>query len=513
MISSLRRSKGSGIQSGQYLEWYVDEPLVDLNPFLLREPESAPIPRFCDCRYRLPNPIWPANPIAVSAYWRAWELAWKNLHAVRPDSGFVSHFIDTASNECLFLWDSAFNVQFGRYGQRAFPFQDTLNNLYSCQHPDGFICREIRIADGTDQWHRSGPFSTGPNILAWAEWEYFQTHGNLDRLNDVFAPILAYHRWTRKNRTWQDGSYWTTGLGSGIGQVPRVPDGCDPGKEHGSLTWVDATFQAILSSRLLVTMGFLLGKSGLTEEREESERLTDYANKKLWDDEESFYFDRRSDGQLIRSKTLAGYWALLAKAVPDSRMDAFVGHLDRPSSFRRHHRVPNLAADAPGYMTETGAFRHSSVRAPNTYMVLKGLTVAGKAELAFEIACNHHRRVMEVFEKTGTFWESYPPEPIKLGPHTESDFIGWTGLTPITVLLEYRFGLRPIDPLAGRLLWDIRLLDEIGVDNYPLGPNAVLSLRCAERRSLSDEPLVSIQSSEPVEVEVRWKSGRKVVRA
>ena len=501
------------MRSGRYLEWYIEEPLVAQNAYLLRPAQTDSIPSFKNCRQHLPNPIWPANPTAIEAYWQTWKLAWKNLKRVSPESGFVSNYIDTAFNDCLFMWDSAFIVQFGRYGEHAFPFQNTLDNLYACQHPDGFICREIRVLDGTDQWHRNGPFATGPNVLAWAEWEYFQNHGNLDRLSDVFAPLLAYHRWTRRNRTWQDGSYWTTGLGSGMDNMPRVPEGCDPGKEHAFLTWVDATFQAILSARLLVKMGSLLGKSGLGAEREEAEKLTEYANHALWDDAESFYFDRQADGNLIRSKSVAGYWGLLAGAVPASRLDAFVGHLDDPHSFRRHHRVPSLAADAPSYEPETGDYWRGSIWAPTTYMILKGLTAVGKEDLAFDIASNHHQRTLEVFESTGTFWENYAPESSAPGRPAKSDFVGWTGLSPIAVLLEYRFGLRPNDPLAGRLLWDIRLLDEIGVDNYPLGPNAVLNLHCAARGSQTEEPIVSIKSSEPVEVEIRWSSGRKVVRA
>jgi hypothetical protein len=81
----------------------------------------------------------------------------------------VSNFIDTAFNNCLFMWDSAFILLFaryrthththtartarteyafvlmnavaspaGRYGSRAFDFQRTLDNFYAKQHPDGY---------------------------------------------------------------------------------------------------------------------------------------------------------------------------------------------------------------------------------------------------------------------------------------------------------------------------------------------------------------------------------------
>lgn len=83
------------------------------------------------------------------------------------------------------------------------------------------------------------PVSTGPNILAWVEWEHWLIHKNVrdavevesdacgrtridrrasvlarrtrsaaqvDRLRRVFPVLLAYHRWCRKHRTWPDGA-------------------------------------------------------------------------------------------------------------------------------------------------------------------------------------------------------------------------------------------------------------------------------------------------------------------
>lgn len=146
-------------------------------------------------------------------------------------------------------------------------------------------------------------------------------------------------------------------------------------------------------------------------------------------------------------------------------------------------------------------------------MVLRGLTDVGKDDLAYEIAKNHHARVQEVYETTGTFWENYSPEHTKPGDPAKPDFIGWSGLPPIAVFLEYILGLRPVDPLKGKLLWDIRETDEIGVDKYPLGPTASLSLHCAARASESKEPQVNVVSDAPVEVEVHWRTGSKVVRA
>jgi Glycosyl hydrolase family 63 C-terminal domain len=502
----------SAWKTGRYLEWYVDDPLVVQNAFLKKIPETQPIPSFDQSKGLLPQPHLPSRPDSIVAYWKAWELAWKNLHSPAPGSGFVSNYIDTAFNDCLFMWDSAFIVQFGRYGDRAFRFQGTLDNLYAKQHPDGYICREIRVTDGTDQWHRTGPFATGPNVLAWAEWIHFENFGDLGRLREVYAPLAAYHRWTRKNRTWPDGSYWTTGLGCGMDNMGRVPAGCDPAKEHAWMAWTDATFQAILSARILARMADILGIKDEIEAAEEAEALSSWANRNLWDEKEGFYFDRNREGELLCVKSVAGYWALLAGLVPNDRIPRFVNHLSDPKSFNRPHRVPTLASDAPQYVPDGGDYWCGAVWAPTNYMVLRGLSDIHQDDLAYEIAANHHCNVIEVFKQTGTFWENYSPESAAPGSPAKDDFVGWTGLPPIAVFLEYILGLRPIDPLTGKLLWDIRLLEEHGVDQYPLGPKANLSLHCKAREKETDEPQVTIKSDTPVEVQIRWKNGAKTIK-
>ena len=70
--------------------------------------------------------------------------AFKNLRKPTPANGFVSDFIDTAFNGCIFMWDSAFILMFAKYARQIFHFQGTLDNFYGKQHADGFICREIR---------------------------------------------------------------------------------------------------------------------------------------------------------------------------------------------------------------------------------------------------------------------------------------------------------------------------------------------------------------------------------
>jgi hypothetical protein len=156
-----------------YYKTYVNNRFVDENSFISAKVEDADPPALASVKHLLPVPFWGGHDDTVDCYWKTWEIAFRNLMKPAAGSGFVSNFIDTAFNGCLFMWDSVFILLFARYGSRGFDFQRTLDNLYARQHPDGFICREIEEATGVDRFERYDPANTGPNVMAWSEWEYY----------------------------------------------------------------------------------------------------------------------------------------------------------------------------------------------------------------------------------------------------------------------------------------------------------------------------------------------------
>lgn len=105
--------------------------------------------------------------------------------------------------------------------------------------------------------------------------------------------------------------------------------------------------------------------------------------------------------------------------------------------------------------------------------------------------------------------------------------MGWSGLGPIAIFLEYVIGLRPdvekgaaelkeASPLpcgahpfapAELLVWDVRQTEEHGVKNYPFGPSGRLDLSCRARVSAASRPEVEVKSSVSLTLELRWDSG------
>ncbi len=493
-----------------YLDFFAEDAVVKENVFLTRVPDRSMPTTFQTARPRLPQPFWDGHEAEIACYWKVWELAFANLRQPTANNGFITPYIDAAYNDCLFLWDSVFILMFARYGSRAFNFQQTLDNFYHGQLLDGFITREIQQWDGQMRFHRHDLISTGPNVFAWSEWEYFLNSGDEGRLAEVFPVLLAYHRWTRTFRTWPDGSYWSCGLACGMDNQPRTPPGCDPYVEHGHMSWIDATAQAVLNARLLLQIAETVGRTAeVADLREELPRLARYINEQMWDSRRGFYCDRLRDGALSDVPSIAAFWTLLADVVPPDRLDALLAHLDDPATFNRPHRVPTLGASHPGY-DAAGGYWKGSVWPPTNYMVLRGLTRCGRDALAFDIAANHVQRVTETFEATGTVWENYAPESSAPGNPAKGDFVGWGGVGPVAVLFEYIFGLRP-EASGSRLVLDVRLTERHGIINYPFGRDGLVDVIVPARQAVADEPVVQIRSNIPLTITLQWAGGSREI--
>lgn len=376
-----------------YKNTYVKEPLVTENEYRVAKPETIVPKSFEEARQILPNPIWGGHDKELEMYWKAWEIAIGNIRAPQAGSGFVSSYLDTAYNGNIFMWDSSFILMFARYGTRFFPFQNTLNNFYAKQHPDGFICREIK-ADGADCFERYDPVSTGPNLMPWCEMVYFHQFGDTERLHKIFPVLCAYYKWLKLNHTWRNGTYWSSGWGTGMDNMPRVPSEYSPIYSHGHMIWLDTNLQQLFTANLLLEMGFYLERWQEIEEFEdEAKMLGKYIHDNLWDEKTGFLYDQYADGTLCTTKGIGAYWALFTDVLDSVQLDRMVKELDNPATFNRKHRIPSLSADNPKYK-ENGRYWQGGVWPGTNYMVMQGLVQKGIYHIIDQSCINQsHQRI------------------------------------------------------------------------------------------------------------------------
>ncbi len=467
------------------------EPLVERNAFRAGQGYAgSSLPSYDDVRPRLPVPVLPDDPAYERLYWSAWERVWASLCPPTPASPLVGPYLQPAAGAPIEMGAAPFVAQLAGYVPGATTLIELLDNFYARQHDDGFIGRALDPADGDDLHLPYEPNSTGPALLAWAEWRRFRLTGDAGRIPAVLPPLLAYHRWCRANRTWPNGLYWATGQSSGLANQPRVPGGRH---HHAHWSWVDATAQASLDAALLERMAVLQGEQALADEMAAERRaLAQTFNDTFWNEELSFYQDAGPDGRFSPVKSIAAYWALLdGQLIPKDRLTPFIQHLRDTWSFRTPYVLPSLAADDEAYNARTGNGWRGAIWPSLTYMVLRGLGLNEQYGLAHKLALTHVDAVSQLYETTGRLWTHYAPEDLGPGEPAAEDTTGQTAAAVIAMLLENVLGVWvdwPLRQVTWRRHWE---RDQYGVRGLPLGDEGTLDL-------LSEGSTVRLRSDAPL---------------
>ena len=144
-------------------------------------------------------------------------------------------------------------------------------------------------------------------------------------------------------------------------------------------------------------------------------------------------------------------------------------------------------------------------------MILKGLDKNGYHELCYEIAKNCVENVVTVFEETGTIWENYAPESAQKGSIAKKDFVGWSGLFPISILIEYLFGIR-VNADRKEIEWHINLTDEFGIKQLPLGNLGKVDLICKARENKEVIPEIYVNSDISFMLKIYWNGLSKELK-
>ena len=134
-------------------------------------------------------------------------------------------------------------------------------------------------------------------------------------------------------------------------------------------------------------------------------------------------------------------------------------------------------------------------------MILYGHSANGKEKHAKEKDERCYKNGNEDNKKTGTFWENYAPETADRGDPAREDFVGWTGIFPITVLIEYILGIR-VSAEKPEIVWRLSKLEKHGIKKLPTGRDSYVTLMCEERKSENERPEITVESDKPIKVKV-----------
>jgi hypothetical protein len=451
-------------------------------------------------RSQLPQPILPDYPEIENLYWKAWEILSKHISKGTMENGFSELYINTSSDGVIKQWDTIFTALFSMYGYNVFPVMESIDNFYNKQRLDGFISSAyVEISGELAINPTSREPMINPPLFTWAELKYFQITGDSSRLKTFFPNLERYFLWIDANCRYKDRDsqlYYTTPLGSVMYNLPRE------NLEFGM--WIDISSQMAMFARDLSKIAAILGdKLKQDYYSEKYQVISQSIHKELWDNETCFYYDRTRYGEMIKVKTIASFWPLLAEIPQELEVTELIKHLSNTAEFKRLHMFPSVAADEQ-YYNPSGSYWRGGVWSSANYMIIQGLLNYNQYEFASGASWNHIQNMAYVYSKfipdssrldsrydnipLNTIWELYSPERREPGTrwdakmHGKPESIANSGHGPISMLIENIIGLG-INAPEDRLTWRPWLFEENGVENLRFGDN-IVNIWCEKRDKL-----------------------------
>lgn len=424
----------------------------------------------------------------LALYEGAWDMIERLIRPGDYRSGLPGPYVATGSNfpHHQFVWDTAFTAMAIRFGWPEFPVESSLDLIYSRQFDGGYIHREHDVHTGLPVSYEPD-FSPNPPLLAEAEWRLVSVTGHLNRLRQVYPVLRDYHAWLIHNRRRANGTYWTTGLASGLDNTFSYGEG-----------YVCLTAQMIQDAEVLARICAVLGyqdeESGWLQEVAATK---DALNHYLWDPDQQIYTSSTAGGGHNPNKVVTAFWPLWANAVPEDRLPALLSHLQDPG-FNRHHPVPSLAADSP-HFEPAGGYWRGSVWSPTNFAVIQGLLRTGQRSMASAFTVKHLEAVARVYQHTGRLWENYSSEADEPGNQSAPDY-AWSALGPIALFIEVLLGIVP-DAIHQTVWWDPTIREMMAIEALTIG-STTLNIR---QWPVGDRWEILVESDGPITLKRRHR--------
>lgn len=472
-------------------------------------------------REALPCPVFPAKPEWVDLYYRAWELAFQNVEYIDKE-GWKPQLTCMPGVNTIWQWDSCLMVFVTNYANGTISALNNLDNLYRLRREsDGYMSMAYRILSEQPAW----PGRINPPLMAWAEWEQYRISGDCSRFAVILPALEGNYRFIEENRRRVCGLYWFEDPGSsGMDNAPRGPYGA--GELDGSgICHVDLACQQALSAKCMANMFAVLGdEEKACFYREEQGRINALINRYHWHEQAGWYFDFFARGsadrkvKYINSKTAAAFWAILCGAAEGQRLEQMISHMFDPAQFYGKVPFSSLSADDLNF-DPNGGYWLGGVWAPTNYAAIRGLAETGQGTLARDAAMRYLEAISQVANDPAygnTIWECYSPTAYRpataeAGEIVRADFVGWSGLAPIAMLIENIMGFR-FEAEHNTVCFDLFPGQECGVKNLCFNDNRI-SVVCTGYRSADGQSILEVSAAKPftLKVKTNYAWGEKLI--
>ena len=344
----------------------------------------------------------------MAAMYEAMEsaLGWDTIYDARHNRVIspVSRLWSISSGGyVLFCWDNFFAGFMASLGCRELAYSN-LREILNEHTPEGFV-PNLAYATGQVSADRSQP-PVGSAMLL----ETYRIYREKWIVADMYDDLLRWNRWFAENRMnpsgalcWGSneipvlyGNRWETegvhatygaALESGLDNSPMYDDvPFNKATNRLELEDVGLTGLYILDCRSLMELARVIGRE---EDIPELQRRTDAARaglETLWDEENGFYYNRRTDtGAFSRRISPTNFYALFSPDVsPDRQRRMADEHYFNPGEFYGQWMLPSIARNDPAYFDQN--YWRGRVWAPLNFLVYLALIPTGLADVRRDLA-------------------------------------------------------------------------------------------------------------------------------
>ncbi len=414
----------------------------------------------------------------VDIYNKTWS--WVSSFWIDPATGEQANdglFIYPENGKMIInQFESIFSSFFLVYSNRNFDACNNLDYFYARQEANGAIRNKYDVTTNEAIVDKKNPQGLDLPLFAWAEFNLYHKSANKRRIKEVMPTLLKYMNWIDANFKKDNGLYAVPAIASGMTNSPRK-DAVYP---------VDFNACMAINASYMSALGDILNDKDLSfQYRKMYFSIKTRINSLMWDNDTKFYYDLDKGQNRLKTKTIAGFWPMLAEIPNADKAEDLVNHLNDPKSFGTDHPFPSLSADDPNFK-EDGSGYCGSVFPAFNFMVIKGLEKYGKYELARECAIRHLYYVLDGLmpsdtKQPGDLWEAYLPTQegkasLKGKPgFPRKRYILTAGLSTIALMIENIIGLSISLPRK-TVDWIIPNLEIMGIEKLSLKRNLITIL-------------------------------------
>jgi neutral trehalase len=412
----------------------------------------------------------------VDIYDKTWAWLQDCWNSATEKGGIEGKFFSYPGSRAVYQADAIYSSFFLVYSNRIYQATPSLDLFYERQEANGAIRCAYDINTGKPVIERDNSEALGIPLFAWAEYNIYHKSANKKRVKDVLAVLDKYTAWIDKTFKKSNGLY----------RVPLAVTGITNSPREGAYYSLDFNAMMAINALYLSAMADILNdKDSSFQYKKQYFALKTRINALMWDPQDGFYHDIDKNEKRLPTKTIAGYWPLLAEIPNDEKAEKIIAKLSDPNFFGAPHPFPSLSLSDKNF-DENGRGYHGSVYPHLTFMVIKGLERYQRWDLARECAIRHLYFMLDSMSpdgnhQRGNLWEAYLPT--KEGPakwpgkpdFPRSQYLSYDALSTICLTIENIVGLFISLPRK-TVDWVIPNLEIMGIENLSLKKNMITIL-------------------------------------